>query len=100
MSTMIEIGSLIESVPDVYGGRPCLARSGFPIIQLVADYQAGMRAADFLEAYTHIDEESIYAGLAYYLANKEALDAELEERNREAAELYEEWQEEQWRAAR
>jgi len=38
------IDRLIDSKPDVYGGQPRLARSGFPLIQLVADYQAGMRS--------------------------------------------------------
>ena len=87
----IDIGTLIGSRPGVYGGRLLLLRSGFPIIQLVADYQSGMRIDDFKDAYPHIDEESLYAGIAYYLANRDACDEELEEREREGEAMYREW---------
>jgi uncharacterized protein (DUF433 family) len=85
------LDSLIESIPGVYGGRPRLKNGGLPIIQLVAEYHAGRRVPDFQRAYPFLDEASIYAGIAYYLANKEALDAELEERNRIGDEMYKEW---------
>ncbi len=76
-----DIGRLIECTPGVYGGRPRLARSGLPIIQLVADYQAGMRLEEFYDAYPGISEAEIHAGIAYYLVNKATLDAELIERD-------------------
>ena len=91
---VVDIGTLIESIPGVYGGRPHLARSGLPIIQLVADYRSGMRLADFREAYPHVDDESLYAGLAYYFANREALDAELDQRDAEGEAAYQEWRRE------
>ncbi|MGH8430264.1 MAG: DUF433 domain-containing protein [Solimonas sp.] len=87
----VDISTLIGSRPGVYGGRLLLLRSGFPMIQLVADYQSGMRVDDFKEAYPHIDEESLYAGIAYYLANRQALDEELEEREREGEAFYRTW---------
>jgi uncharacterized protein (DUF433 family) len=87
----VDISTLIGSSPGVYGGRLLLLRSGFPLIQLVADYQSGMRVDDFKGAYPHIDEGSLYAGIAYYLANREACDAELEEREREGEAFYQEW---------
>lgn len=87
----VDISTLIGSIPGVYGGRPLLLRSGFPMIQLVADYQSGMRIDDFKDAYPHIDEESLYAGIAHYLANREALDDELEEREQEGEAFYREW---------
>ena len=68
-----------------------LLRSGFPIIQLVADYQSGMRIDELKENYPHIDEESLYAGIAFYLANKAACDAELEDKEREGERMYREW---------
>lgn len=71
-----------------------MLRSGFPMIQLVADYQSGMRIEDFKQAYPHIDEESLYAGIAYYLANRQTLDAELEEREREGEAALREWERE------
>lgn len=90
----VDISTLIGSIPGVYGGRLLLLRSSFPMIQLVADYQSGMRIDAFKEAYPHIDEESLYAGIAYYLANREALDDELEEREREGEEALRKWERE------
>ncbi len=87
----VDIGTLIECLPGVYGGRPRLARSGLPVIQLAADYRSGMRLPDLREAYPFVDEESIYAGIAYYLANRDALDAELDEHDRDGAAAYAEW---------
>ena len=87
----VDISTLIGSKPGVYGGRLLLLRSSFPIIQLVADYQSGMRIEDFKEAYPHIDEESLYAGIAFYLANRAACDEELEERDRDGARALREW---------
>jgi hypothetical protein len=46
----VDISALIGSIPGVYGGRLLLLRPGFPIIQLVADYQSGMRIMDFKDA--------------------------------------------------
>lgn len=86
----VDISTLIGSIPGVYGDRLILLRSGFPIIQLVADYQSGMRIDDFKDAYPHIDEESLYAGIAYYLANRVASDEELEERERLGQQMYRE----------
>jgi uncharacterized protein (DUF433 family) len=64
-ASLIDIGTLIESIPGVYGGRPRLARSGLPIIQLVAEIRGGRTIQEIIDAY----------------ANKAALDQDLDERN-------------------
>jgi uncharacterized protein (DUF433 family) len=89
----VDIGSLIESIPGVYGGRPRLARSGFPIIQLVAELRGGETIEGVMRRF-ELDPESAYAGLAYYLANKAALDQELDERNALGRELQVVWERE------
>jgi hypothetical protein len=50
-----------------------------------------MRVADFVEAYPQLDEASIYAGIAFYLANREALDAELAARDALGEDLFKDW---------
>jgi hypothetical protein len=50
-----------------------------------------MRVADFLAAYSQLDEESVYAGIAYYLANRDALDSELAYRDSLGNQLYQDW---------
>ncbi|MBA4181972.1 MAG: hypothetical protein C0506_15380, partial [Anaerolinea sp.] len=91
MATGTSIQTLIEAIPGVYGGRPRLARSGLPIIQLAAEYQSGMRIAELHEAYPQIDDESLYAGIAYYLLNKAAIDEELRVRDEEGRSAFAEW---------
>ena len=45
--TVVDISSLITQTPGVYGGRPCLAGTRFPILQVAACYLDGMTAGDF-----------------------------------------------------
>ncbi len=77
---LVDIGTLIESIPGVYGGLPRLARTGLPIIQLVAELRGGETIEQVIDEYG-LDQESGYAGLAFYLANKATLDQQLDERN-------------------
>lgn len=79
----VDIGTLIESRPDVYGGRPCLAGTRFPVLQVAADFRSGMSAPEIVATYEGLDEAHVHAGIAYYLANKKAMDAELEAEKRE-----------------
>jgi uncharacterized protein (DUF433 family) len=87
----VDINQLLESRPGVYGGRVCLVRSGLPVLQLAADLRSGMQMDDLKAAYPEIDDASLHAGLAYYFANRELLDAELAEREFEGSNLYTDW---------
>lgn len=87
---MVDIGTLIESIPGVYGGLPRLARTGLPIIQLVAELRGGRTIDQIMDAFG-LDPESGYAGLAFYLANKAALDQQLDERNELGETMYRQW---------
>jgi uncharacterized protein (DUF433 family) len=71
-----DIGTLITCTPGVYGGRPCLAGTRFPVLQIAAHAQAGTTPFELSERFS-LDIEKVFAGFAYYLANREALDAEL-----------------------
>jgi uncharacterized protein (DUF433 family) len=73
-----DIGTLITSTPNVYGGRPCLAGTRFPVTQIAAHLRAGHSAAHILERFPHLGEARIHAGITYYFANKEEVDAELD----------------------
>jgi uncharacterized protein (DUF433 family) len=74
----LDIGSLVESIPGVSGGRPVLRGSGFSITQLAACYKAGWSVEEILKHYPQLDAQHVHAGLGYYFANKEAMDAELD----------------------
>jgi uncharacterized protein (DUF433 family) len=74
----IDIGTLITRTPGVYGGRPCLAGTRYPVIEIAVHYNAGEPAEQIAADY-HLLLPHVYAGIAYYLANKRTIDAELEE---------------------
>ncbi|MCC7363466.1 MAG: DUF433 domain-containing protein [Dehalococcoidia bacterium] len=76
----VDIGTLITRTPGVYGGRPCLVGTRFPVLQVAACYRDGMSPEQIASEYGPLDLAAVYAGVAYYLANQAAIDAELEER--------------------
>ena len=76
-----DIGTLIEATPGVYGGRPCLAGTRMPIMQIGVLHSEGVSAPEIARRW-ELDIVKVYAGIAYYLANKKAIDAEIEEETR------------------
>lgn len=80
---MTELQSLIESDEGVAGGRPCLAGSGMPVVQIAVHYRAGETPRRILRRYPHLDLQRIHAAIAFYLANRAAMDAEIEADARE-----------------
>jgi uncharacterized protein (DUF433 family) len=73
-----DIGTLITCTPGVYGGRPCLAGTRFPVLQIAAHAQSGSTPEEVSERFT-LDLDKVFAGYAYYFANKAQVDAELAE---------------------
>ncbi len=73
-----DIGTLITCTPGVYGGRPCLAGTRFPVLQIVAHAQAGIGPEQLAEELG-LDLVKVYAGYAYYFANRQSLDEEFAE---------------------
>lgn len=74
---MIELDSLIESTPGVAGGRPCLAGTGMPVVQIAVHYRAGETPKRILHRYPHLDLQRIHAAIAFYLANRGSMDDEI-----------------------
>lgn len=71
-----DIGTLITCTPGVYGGRPCLAGTRFPVLQIAAHAQAGI-GPEQLALDFGLELVKVYAGYAYYFANQQNVDAEL-----------------------
>lgn len=55
--------------------------------QVVMDILSGLSPAQIHEQYPHLSMSQIHAALAYYYANKDAIDAEIEESKRFADEM-------------
>jgi uncharacterized protein (DUF433 family) len=77
-ATTVDIGTLITKTPGVYGGRPCLAGTRYPVREVAVHYNAGVRPEELAGEY-NLDLEKVYAAIAYYLANKESIDSDLRE---------------------
>ena len=78
-----EVGQLIEQDAAIAGGQPCLAGTGMPVSQMAVHYKAGESPSQILQRFPHLDLARIHAAIAYYLANHERIDAELQADERE-----------------
>jgi len=79
MATDVHLGSLIESSPDIRKGRPCIAGTGVTVRRVAQWYRLGHGPEDIADRIGHLSMAQIYAALAYYHANQEAIEADLEE---------------------
>lgn len=77
--TTVDIGSLIYSRPDLHSGRPCIADTGMTVHAIAVRHMQGMSAEEILEHFPDLDLARIHAALAYYFANREQIEFDLEE---------------------
>ena len=78
-STLVDIGSLITTRPDVQSGRPIIAGTATSVRIIAAMYKKGDTADDIAADRDHLSLAQVYAALAYYHANREAVDQDLAE---------------------
>src|SRR5438552_18598260 len=76
MSTAID--TLLSRSPDVCGGRMRIEGTRVTVHQIAACYQQGWTPEEIADQYPHITLAQVYAALAYYHANREEIDRELE----------------------
>ncbi len=68
-------------------GTLVVAKSRVRLGALVAAFWAGETPETICQAYPSLTLEQVYGAIAYYLAHREAVDAELVTQDREAARL-------------
>lgn len=76
--TPIDIGSLIESTPGIQGGRPCIAGTAITILTVAEMWQNGLTVEQMVQSYPHVPLSHMHAAVAYYLANRALVNAELQ----------------------
>jgi uncharacterized protein (DUF433 family) len=76
MSTAID--TLLSRSPSTCGGRIRIDGTRVTVHQVVTCYQRGLTPEEIVEQYPHINLAQIYAALAYYHANRDEIDGELE----------------------
>ncbi|MBI2767473.1 MAG: DUF433 domain-containing protein [Chloroflexi bacterium] len=83
----VDIGTLIYSRADLHGGKPCIAGTGMTVQAVAIYYNGGMSAEQLHEEFPHIPLSHMHAAIAYYLANRPAIDARIAEDEREGERL-------------
>lgn len=85
MSSAVDIGTMIVRTPGTLGGRPRIdgTRIGVDLVAIkVFEHQIPPEVLASEEYWPHVSVAQIYAALAYYHANKEEIDASIEEEAR------------------
>lgn len=87
MPTVVPIGSLIESRAGVHGGRPCIAGTSVSVQRIAQWYNAGLIPEEIVRKFGHLSLAQVHAALAYYHANRDEIEADLEAEARAAETL-------------
>ena len=74
---IVEIGSLIARTPRICGGRPRIAGTGVSVRRVVIWYKLGFSPEEIADRIGHLSLAQVHAALAYYHANREAIEADL-----------------------
>ena len=77
MATAIDIGTLITQSPEVCGGRPRVAGTGVTVMRIAGWHRLGCNPEEIARK-TGLTLAQIHAALAYYHANQEATDFDLD----------------------
>ena len=75
-SAVPDLGALVSCAPGIYGGRPCLADTRFPVLQLAVLHNGGLSPEEIAGRF-QLSLAHVYAGIAYYLVNRDDIDADL-----------------------
>ena len=74
-ATITNIGDLITASPDIRRGRPRIAGTGVTVQRIVILYKMGLSPEEIADEFGHLSLAQVYAGLAYYHANREHFEA-------------------------
>jgi uncharacterized protein (DUF433 family) len=92
MSTVCDIGQLIYRDPKIRGGRPCVTGTGVSVQRIVGWYKMGLSPEEIAIQYGHLSLAQVHAALAYYHANYEQMEREMQAEQEEEQRLFEEHQ--------
>lgn len=89
MTMRVALDDFLTQDADVCGGRLRIKGTRMTVHQVVTLYKSGFAAEEIVDQYPHLELAQVYAALASYHANREAIEAslaaELEEADRFAA---------------
>ena len=68
---------MITSKSGIHGGRPIILGTGVTVQRIAVWYQLGYSPEEIARKIDHLSLAQIHAALAYYYANREAIDADI-----------------------
>jgi uncharacterized protein (DUF433 family) len=77
MSTVVDIGTLIERSPEIRRGRPCIAGTGVTVRRIAGWHNLGLTPEEIAAKIEHLTLAQIHAALAYYHANRDEIDSDI-----------------------
>jgi len=87
VATSVDIGTLIERSPEIRGGRPCIACTGVTVRRIAGWHNLGLTPEEIAAKIEHLTLAQIHAALAYYHANRDQIDSDIENEEAVADEI-------------
>ena len=84
---LIDIGTFIDQREGYRGGRPFIVGTGVTVDSVSVLYRIDELGPEQIAAEMNLTLPQVHAALSFYLANKETIDREIEEYDRETAEI-------------
>jgi uncharacterized protein (DUF433 family) len=85
-ASVTDISTLLESKPGVLGGRLCLRGTRISVHNVGDYYREGITAEEMASNNPDLSPALFHAAVAHYLANRERIDAEIDEERQEELE--------------
>ena len=79
MCETIDIGTLIDGVPEIQDNRPKIAGTGVSVRRIAGWYRLGCTPEEIVRDVPHLTLAQVHAALAYYYANREEIERDLAE---------------------
>lgn len=86
MDTVVHSINLIVSKPNVRGGRPCIAGTGFRVTDVVMAQRFHNMTPDEIATGYDVPLAGVHAALAYYYEHRDELDDDIREQIRQGRE--------------
>jgi uncharacterized protein (DUF433 family) len=77
MTTTIDIGTLITTTTGLHGGCPHIIGKGITVRRIVTWYKRGLNAEEICDRIGTLTLAEVYAALAYYHSNTDAIETDL-----------------------
>jgi len=85
----VDIGRLIARTAEIKGGCPRIAGTGVTVKRIAGCHRMGMEPEQIAAQYGHLTLAQVHAALSYYYANREKIDADLDDEAAEYDHLFE-----------